>query len=124
MKKMTTSMVGETKVERWFDGVAPDSVEGATLVGYSKSGNLEQALYVLKSGDFCSINNGVGTFVRRQDFPQHVIDEDCPWEFTDAQFKRMKKLMLKIKAENSESGYRVALHDTVQIRANHKGRLH
>jgi len=105
MKKTMMNMVGETKVERWFDGDAPASVEGATVLGYSKDGRLERALYELKNGDFCSINNGVGTFVRRQTFPQFMIDEDCPWKFTDAQFKRRKKLMLKIKKENSESGY-------------------
>ena len=99
------NMVGNTKVERWFDGVAPDSVEGATLLGYSKHGRLELALYELKSGDFCSVYNGVGTVVSRRDFPKYIADEGCPWEITDAKFNRMKKLILKIKAENKASGY-------------------
>ncbi len=100
------NIVGNTKVCHWIGGVTPELVEGATLLGYRKVGGcLELALYELANGDFCSITGDSGKVVPRQEFPQLVIDEGCPWEFTDAQFKRMKKLLGKIKAENQDSGY-------------------
>lgn len=98
------SMVGNTKVERWFDGVAPDSVEDATLLGYSKNGQEELALYELKNGNFCSINKGVGKLVYRQDFPQFIMGYKWTIEDFD-QYRRIDKLMQDIRVDNHKSGY-------------------
>lgn len=98
------SMVGNTKVERWFDGVVPYSVEDATLLGYSNNGQEELALYELKNGNFCSINKGEGELVYRQDFPQVIMGYKWTIEDSD-QYRRIDKLMQEIRVENHKSGY-------------------
>lgn len=103
MKEMF-KMVGNSKVDHWIDGVTPESVEGATLLGYSKEGQVELALYELKNGNFCSINKGVGKLVYRQDFPQVIMGRKWTIEDFD-QYRRVDKLMQEIREDNQKSGY-------------------
>jgi hypothetical protein len=75
----------------WFGGKAPPKLAHMGVV---------KALYLLRTGDFCSVISGVAERIRRHDFPTWLPAQGCPWELTKEQTGRIVELHDVILEEN------------------------